>query len=143
MTTDTSAEAAEHGEAAGGHGGGHGGSTAIIAALLANLGIAVATLGRGLVKAMPRLLAVLTVVGTAAMLWVGGHILLVGSDELGLHALYGAVHAVEEAAHGATGALGGLVGWLVNTLGSALLGLVVGALVVAVVSLVRRLRLSR
>jgi len=42
MTTDTSAEAAEHGEAAGGHGGGHGGSTAIIAALLANLGIAVA-----------------------------------------------------------------------------------------------------
>jgi predicted DNA repair protein MutK len=35
------------------------------------------------------------------------------------------------------------VGWLVNTLGSALLGLVVGAVVVAVVSLVRRLRLSR
>nr|WP_218860988.1 DUF808 domain-containing protein [Petropleomorpha daqingensis] len=101
---------------------------------------AVAALGRGLVKAMPRLLAVLTVVGTAAMLWVGGHILLVGSDELGLHALYGAVHSLEQAAHEATGALGGLVGWLVNTLGSALLGLVVGAAVVAVVSLVRRLR---
>jgi predicted DNA repair protein MutK len=106
-------------------------------------GRAVATLGRGLVKAMPRLLAVLTVVGTAAMLWVGGHILLVGSDELGLHALYGAVHSLEEAAHEATGALGGLVGWLVNTLGSALLGLVVGAVVVAVVSAVRRLRVSR
>jgi predicted DNA repair protein MutK len=111
--------------------------------LAAKPGHAVATLGRGLVKAMPRLLAVLTVVGTAAMLWVGGHILLVGSDELGLHALYGAVHSVEEAAHEATGALGGLVGWLVNTLGSALLGLVVGAVVVAAVSLVRRLRLSR
>jgi len=111
--------------------------------LSAKRGRAVAALGRGLVKAMPRLLAVLTVVGTAAMLWVGGHILLVGSDELGLHALYGAVHSVEEAAHEATGALGGLVGWLVNTLGSALLGLVVGAVVVAVVSLVRRLRLSR
>jgi predicted DNA repair protein MutK len=103
-------------------------------------GRAVAALGRGLVTAMPRLLAVLTVVGTAAMLWVGGHILLVGSDELGLHALYGAVHSLEEAAHEATGALGGLVGWLVNTLGSALLGLVVGAVVVAVVSLVQRLR---
>jgi len=111
--------------------------------LSARRGRAVATLGRGLVKAMPRLLAVLTVVGTAAMLWVGGHILLVGSDELGLHALYGAVHSVEEAARDATGALGGLVGWLVNTLGSALLGLVVGAVVVAVVSLVRRLRLTR
>jgi predicted DNA repair protein MutK len=92
---------------------------------------------------MPRLLAVLTAVGTAAMLWVGGHILLVGSDELGLHALYGAVHHLEEAAHEATGALGGIVGWLVNTAGSALLGLLVGAVVVAVVSLVRRLRVSR
>jgi predicted DNA repair protein MutK len=103
-------------------------------------GRVVAALGRGLVKSMPRLLAVLTVVGTAAMLWVGGHILLVGSDELGLQVLYGAVHAVEEAAHEAAGALGGVVGWLVDTLGSALLGLAVGAVVVAVVSLVRRLR---
>ena len=100
----------------------------------------VAAFGRGLVTAMPRLLAVLTVVGTAAMLWVGGHILLVGSDELGLHAPYGAVHAVEEVAHEATGALGGLVGWLVNTAGSALLGLLVGAVVVAVVTLVSRRR---
>jgi len=95
----------------------------------------VARLGRGLVKAMPLLLTGLTVVGTAAMLWVGGHILLVGSDELGLQALYGAVHHVEEAAHEATGALGGLVGWLVDTLASALVGLVVGALLVLVVTL--------
>ena len=95
----------------------------------------VARLGRGLVKAMPRLLTVITVVGTAAMLWVGGHILLVGSDELGLHAIYGAVHHLEEAAHHATGALGGLVGWLVNTLASALIGLVVGGLIVLVLSL--------
>jgi predicted DNA repair protein MutK len=95
---------------------------------------AVAALGRGLVKAMPRVLTVLTVVGTAAMLWVGGHILLVGADELGLHALYEAVHHVEEAAHDATGALGGLVGWLVNTVASAVLGLIVGALIVLVVT---------
>ena len=95
----------------------------------------VAALGRGLVKGMPRLLTFLTVVGTAAMLWVGGHILLLGTDELGFHALYGAVHHLEEAAHEATGALGGVVGWLVNTLASALLGLVVGGLVVLVLSL--------
>ena len=69
------------------------------------------------------------------MLWVGGHILLVGTDELGLHVVYDAVHHLEEAAHDATGALGGVVGWLVNTLGSALLGLVVGALIVLVMSL--------
>jgi predicted DNA repair protein MutK len=75
------------------------------------------------------------VIGTVAMLWVGGHILLVGSDELGFHALYGVVHHLEEAAHEATGAIGPVVGWLVNTLGSALLGLLVGGLVVLVMSL--------
>ncbi len=95
---------------------------------------AVASLGRGLVRAMPMVLTVLTVVGTAAMLWVGGHILLVGTDELGLHFLYDAVHHVEEAAHDATGALGGLVGWLVNTVASAILGLIVGALIVLVMT---------
>ena len=98
-------------------------------------GRAVARLGRFLVKAMPRLLTGLTVVGTAAMLWVGGHILLVGTDDLGWHALYEVVHHWEEAAHEATGAVGGAVGWLVNTLASAVLGLVVGALVVVLVTL--------
>ncbi len=95
----------------------------------------VARFGHGLVKAMPKLLSALTVVGTVAMLWVGGHILLVGTDELGLHFLYEAVHHVEEAAHDATGAVGGVVGWLVNTLGSALLGVLVGGLIVLVMSL--------
>jgi hypothetical protein len=98
-------------------------------------GKGISRFGHGLVKAMPRLLTALTVVGTAAMLWVGGHILLVGSDELGLHAVYGAVHHLEEVAHEATGALGGVVGWLVNTFASALIGLVVGALVVLVMNL--------
>ncbi|MGY1845540.1 DUF808 domain-containing protein [Modestobacter sp. SYSU DS0875] len=95
----------------------------------------VARFGRGLVAAMPKVLALLTVVGTAAMLWVGGHILLVGSDELGLHAVYGVVHHLEEAAADATGALGSVVGWLVNTLASALIGLLVGALIVLVMNL--------
>jgi predicted DNA repair protein MutK len=98
-------------------------------------GRAVAAIGRGLVKGMPKLLSVLTVVGTAAMLWVGGHIILVGTDELGFHPIYEFVHHLEEAAHDATGALGGVVGWFVNTLGSALLGLVVGALIVVVMTL--------
>jgi predicted DNA repair protein MutK len=93
-----------------------------------------ARLGRGLVKAMPRVLAVLTVVGTAAMLWVGGHILLVGADELGLHVVYGFVHHLEEAAHDATGAFGGVVGWLVNTVASAIAGVIVGAIIVAFMS---------
>mgnify|MGYP000474589844 CR=1 FL=1 len=94
----------------------------------------VASIGRGLVKGMPKLLTALTVIGTAAMLWVGGHILLVGTDDLGLHALYGAVHHVEELVHDAAGAVGGVLAWIVNTLASALLGLAVGAVLVAVLS---------
>jgi len=94
----------------------------------------VARLGRGLVKAMPKLLTFLTVVGTAAMLWVGGHILLVGTHELGFDLLYDTVHHAEEAVHDALGAVGGVAGWLVNTLASAVLGLIVGALVVVVLT---------
>lgn len=89
-------------------------------------------LGRGLVEAMPKVLALLSTVGIVAMLWVGGHILLVGADELGWHAPYGFVHHLEESVHHAAGALGGLLGWLVNTFFSFLAGLVVGAVVVAV-----------
>ena len=110
---------------------------------MSQLSGAAATFGRGLVSAMPVVLTVLTVVGTAAMLWVGGHILLVGADELGLHFLYQAVHHVEEAAHDATGVLGGLVGWLVNTVASAILGLIVGALVVLVMTLTLHRRKSK
>ena len=98
----------------------------------------VARFGRGLVKGMPKLLTALTVIGTAAMLWVGGHILLVGMHDLGFDPIYDAVHSLEDAAKEATGALGGVVKWLVDTLASALLGLAVGAVVVVVMTLVHR-----
>ncbi len=91
--------------------------------------------GVALVRAMPRLLSVVSVVGIAAMLWVGGHILLVGSDDLGWHAAYDLVHHLEEAAHDAVGFAGGLLGWLVNTAASAVVGLVVGAVVVTLMHL--------
>ena len=100
----------------------------------------VARFGRGLVQAMPKLLGVIAAVGTAAMLWVGGHILLVGSDDLGWHGPYDLVHSLEEDVHDAGGALGGVAGWLVNTLCSAAVGLVVGAVAVLVMGLVHRAR---
>ena len=68
------------------------------------------------------------------MLWVGGHILLVGVDELGWHGLYDLVHHWEEAVGG------GALGWLVNTAASAVIGLAVGALVVAVFTAVKKAR---
>ena len=100
----------------------------------------VAKLGRGMVRGMPKLLGVIAAVGVVAMLWVGGHILLVGTDELGWHGPYGLVHHMEEAAHHAAGALGGLSSWVVGTLSSAVIGIVVGGVVVLVLTLVARIR---
>ena len=91
-----------------------------------------------LVRGMPKLLALLSTVGVVAMLWVGGHIVLVGSDELGWHGPYALVHAAEEAVAHAVPAVGGVLAWLVSTLASAVIGLAVGALVVAIMHLVPR-----
>jgi predicted DNA repair protein MutK len=90
--------------------------------------------GRGLVTAMPKVLAALSAIGTVAMLWVGGHILLVGTDDVGWHAPYGLVHHAEEFVHHAVQGVGGLLAWLVNTAASAVVGLIVGAVVVAIVN---------
>jgi uncharacterized protein len=90
--------------------------------------------GRGLVAAMPKLLSALSTIGTVAMLWVGGHILLVGTDDVGWHAPYGLVHHAEEFVHHAVQGVGGLLAWLVNTAASAVVGLIVGAVVVAIVN---------
>ena len=95
--------------------------------------------GRGLVAAMPKLLSALSAIGTVAMLWVGGHILLVGTDEVGWHAPYGLVHHAEDFVHHAVQGVGGVLAWLVNTAASAAIGLVVGAVVVAIVHVLRRI----
>jgi predicted DNA repair protein MutK len=93
--------------------------------------------GRMLVVGMPKLLAWLSVIGTAAMLWVGGHILLVGFDELGWAWPYHLVHELEHAVEGVAG-IGGVLAWLVNTLASALVGFVVGAAIATVVARIPR-----
>ncbi|MEX0847900.1 MAG: DUF808 domain-containing protein [Ilumatobacteraceae bacterium] len=95
------------------------------------------SVGRALVSGMPKLLAVLSVVGTAAMTWVGGHILVVGADELGWSTPYDAIHRLEGAVDGVP-YVGGVLAWVANTAASALVGLAVGFAVVAVVA-----RLSR
>ncbi len=88
--------------------------------------------GRALVAAMPKVLMTLSVVGTAAMLWVGGHILLVGAEELGWHFPYDAVHAAEHAVEDFP--LGGFLGWCLNTAISAIVGFWWGLMVVGVVA---------
>jgi predicted DNA repair protein MutK len=96
--------------------------------------------GVALVKAMPGLLNVISIVGIAAMLWVGGHILLVGAEDLGWHWPYDTVHDLEHDVDHAVSTAGGVLAWLVNTAASALVGLVVGAVAVVVMHLVPRRR---
>jgi len=96
--------------------------------------------GRALLRGMPVIMKVLSSVGIIAMLWVGGHIILAGTAELGWHWLYDLVHHAEVAVAGAVPGIGSFLGWLVNTLASAAVGLVVGAVVVAVMHLLPRRR---
>ncbi len=93
-------------------------------------------IGIGLVKAMPKVLATISVVGVAAMIWVGGHIVLNGLEELGWHAPADVVHYLEEAAHDLVPAFGGVLGWLAGTAAAAAFGLVLGGIVVALLHVV-------
>ena len=94
----------------------------------------IAAAGRRLVSAMPAVMRTISVVGTAAMLWVGGHILVIGLDELGFTLPYDVVHGMEVAVHDAlegAGALAGIAGWTVETLGSAVVGAIAAVPLVA------------
>jgi uncharacterized protein len=88
--------------------------------------------GELLVKGMPAVLGFITLIGTVAMLWVGGHIMLQGVYDLGWHAPYDLVHVLEHPFVGIA-VVGGFLAWLVNTLCSAVLGLAWGLVVMAVV----------
>jgi predicted DNA repair protein MutK len=88
--------------------------------------------GRGLLRAMPVLLAVLSTVGTVAMLWVGGGIVLHSLHEIGLHGPSDWAHGVQHAVEVGTGALGGVLGWFTYAALSALFGLALGAIIVVV-----------
>ncbi|HJR83268.1 MAG TPA: DUF808 domain-containing protein [Sphingomicrobium sp.] len=93
-------------------------------------------IGSGLVHGVPYLLRALSIVGTAAMLWVGGGILVHGLEEL--HILEFVPATIHDLAHSAgekAGALSGVVDWLVGALGGALVGLIVGG---AIAMIVRR-----
>ena len=96
--------------------------------------------GRTIVRVMPHIFSVIGVVGTVAMLWVGGHLVIVNLAEVGVPVF----HHVLEAAEHAVASAGGFVTWLVETLLSGIFGVVLGSLIAWIVvgasALVRRLR---
>ncbi len=89
--------------------------------------------GALMVRGMPKLLAALSAIGTVAMLWVGGHIIIVGAHELGWDWPYDVVHGWEEGVHDVAG-IGGVLAWLANTAASTVVGMFVGSIVATVVA---------
>ncbi len=82
--------------------------------------------GRGIVRAMPGFLKALMIVGTAAMLWVGGSIVIHGLDVLGAGELY---HGIKDVAYATANAIGqakGFVTWAVTAALDGVFGLVLG-----------------
>ena len=91
-------------------------------------------IGRGLVSFMPKLLAALALIGTAAMLWVGGQIFIHGLDEYHIGNIG---HGLHDFAHSVAGNLpgAGVWEWLINAGGAGVFGLILGGLIVGVVHL--------
>ena len=90
-------------------------------------------LGRGIVKVMPGFMKLLTIVGTAAMLWVGGSIIIHGMEEMGAGGLGHLIHDIAYAVSHAVSETGsGFVEWLSKATIDGILGLGLGFLLIPI-----------
>ena len=95
-------------------------------------------LGTWLVKAMPWVFKGLSVIGMVAMLWVGGHILLVNLAEVGVAAPYELVSGITHAIPAP-----GIITWIIDSSLSAVFGVLWGAIILAVLAVIARLRYKK
>ena len=107
------------------------------AALARGRGGLARVVGSALVHGMPRFLSLLSLVGTVAMLWVGGQILMHGAAEFGWHGPEDWAHALAHGIAPLAGPLEAVLEWLLFALVSAVVGFAVGVVVVGGLSLVR------
>jgi len=91
--------------------------------------------GARIVASMPAVFKVISIVGTVAMLWVGGHLVITNLAETLWHGPADVVHAVTHSIEAA----GPVVIWLADTAMSAVFGLVLGMIIVGIVLGVSRL----
>jgi hypothetical protein len=96
-------------------------------------GAASRVLGRGLVQGMPHFLKALSIVGTGAMIWVGGGIIIHGLAGYGLAGFEHAIHAAAENVGRTLPPVAGLASWVVTAAASGLVGLALGLLLIPVV----------
>ena len=110
-----------------------------VAMMRSRSGAARAT-GAAIVRTMPGLLAALSTIGTLAMLWVGGGIILHGLEEYGWGGLPHLIHGTAQSIGGAVPGLGGVITWLIDAIGAGIIGLVLGGIVALIVTGIGRLR---
>jgi len=89
--------------------------------------------GGFLVTMVPGLLKTLSTIGTAAMLWVGGGILLHGLEELGVEKFPHTVHDIAQDIAAQFGPIEGIVAWIANAFAAAIVGGIVGLILVVIV----------
>lgn len=95
-------------------------------------------MGRGLVAGMPVVMSLLARIGTAAMLWVGGGILVHGLEHFHVDLIPNAVHHAAAFGRHLLGFAPGFGSWLGTALASAIVGLIVGAVVAILMPVVSR-----
>jgi predicted DNA repair protein MutK len=93
------------------------------------------TLGHWTVRSVPKLLWLLTIVGTAAMLWVGGNIFIHGMHGLGLLQPSGFIEDMASRAATTVGTgLSASVQWFVTAFSDGVFGIVLGSLLILAIS---------
>jgi predicted DNA repair protein MutK len=90
--------------------------------------------GERIVRSMPTVFRVISVIGTLAMLWVGGHLVIANLAETFWDGPYNALHAATHVVE----SLGPVVEWIVDTALSGLFGLVLGLIIAGIVFAVMR-----
>ncbi len=94
---------------------------------------ALGTLGRGIIRTMPYFLKTLSFVGTLAMLWVGGGILIHAAEHYTWHLPEEMMHGLQHMVHGDY-PLTGMIEWLAGATFSGIVGLICGSVIVATLS---------
>jgi predicted DNA repair protein MutK len=89
--------------------------------------------GRAIIIGMPGFLTFLSASGTAAMIWVGGGIIVHGLEAYGVHSIGHAIDSVAETVSHTLPFAAGLTRWMAMALLSGVVGLAIGAVSVPVI----------
>ena len=97
-------------------------------------------LGKGLVAGMPVVLKVLSTVGTVAMLWVGGSIIVHGLASIGIHSVEEFIHNIVAHLPTEGSSFGGVLEWIATSFLQAVLAILIGLVIVGIVHAVKAVK---